>query len=369
MGKKLKIGIITHHYIKNYGAFLQAFALQETIKQIDPNADVEIINYINMKHYYSKLRPLLISKPQSKNLFIEFKISIENKKKILQYYKAKKYLNISARCHTSEDVNKRDYDVIFIGSDEVWDIYSVGCDKIKFAIGLHCSNVVSYAPSVGKFKANQELPRFVSEGIKNFKKVSVRDIQTRDMITPFYSGNIESVLDPTFLYDFHKIIKSMKGPIYPPYILIYQCELDAEQINLLKEFTKREGLTIIGAGHYKDWFDKSIINISPFEWVKLFSQSSYVVTGTFHGVIFAIKSKVKFIAYPTLPNRIEKIKSLFDILDLRKNLLDKENKCKICDYMIQNVDYINVYKIIQMHKHKSINYIKNCIVDSRWEDN
>lgn len=55
MEKKPLIGIITHHYIKNYGAFLQAYALQETLKILYPFSEVEIINYINRKHYFTKI--------------------------------------------------------------------------------------------------------------------------------------------------------------------------------------------------------------------------------------------------------------------------------------------------------------------------
>ena len=47
----MKIGILTHQYINNYGAFLQAWALREAVKEMFPNEEVEIINYINRKHF------------------------------------------------------------------------------------------------------------------------------------------------------------------------------------------------------------------------------------------------------------------------------------------------------------------------------
>ena len=46
----MKIGILTHHYIINYGAFLQAFALQEYLKKAYPKAKILLINYVNRKH-------------------------------------------------------------------------------------------------------------------------------------------------------------------------------------------------------------------------------------------------------------------------------------------------------------------------------
>ena len=41
-----KIGILTHHYIHNYGAFLQGYALQETIKRLYPEDKVYMINFV-----------------------------------------------------------------------------------------------------------------------------------------------------------------------------------------------------------------------------------------------------------------------------------------------------------------------------------
>ena len=47
----MKIGILTHQYVSNYGAFLQAYALSEAIAREYPDDSVEIIDYINLKHF------------------------------------------------------------------------------------------------------------------------------------------------------------------------------------------------------------------------------------------------------------------------------------------------------------------------------
>lgn len=44
----MKIGILTHQYIDNYGAFLQAYALREAMTKAFPEDQVEIINCINV---------------------------------------------------------------------------------------------------------------------------------------------------------------------------------------------------------------------------------------------------------------------------------------------------------------------------------
>lgn len=358
----MKIGIITHHYIKNYGAFLQAYALQQTLMDIYPNAQVEIINYINFKHYFSNLRPLMISKPQSSNTIKAMKIFFENKKQLLQFIKAKKDLNISSYYRNADDINKKNYDYIIIGSDEVWNINSVSFDEIKFAVDLSCLNIISYAPSVGNIKPNQELPTSIPNGLKKFKNISVRDNQTLDMVKRFYDGNIRMVLDPTFLYDFSSESKSVEMHKYSPYILVYQCTLDVEQISLLKKFADGNELQIIGAGCHQDWFDKSLINISPFQWISLFNNACYIITGTFHGTIFSIKAKKRFIAYPTLPNRVEKIQSLLNLFGLKKQLVSKENKNNLCGSLVNEIDYNMVFQRINELKQSSINFLNESLV-------
>lgn len=43
----MKIGILTHQYIDNYGAFLQAVCLKRSMAKAFPEDQVEIINCIN----------------------------------------------------------------------------------------------------------------------------------------------------------------------------------------------------------------------------------------------------------------------------------------------------------------------------------
>ena len=47
----MRIGILTHHYVKNYGAFLQMKGMYETLQRLYPEAEVRVINYVNQKHW------------------------------------------------------------------------------------------------------------------------------------------------------------------------------------------------------------------------------------------------------------------------------------------------------------------------------
>lgn len=361
MEEKLRIGIITHHYIKNYGAFLQAYALQEALLSILPGIEVEIINYVNKKHYFKNLRPFLISRPRSKNCIRALRLFVDEKKKLRQYYMAYRKLNISLKCRNARAINKMKYDTIIIGSDEVWNFNTVGVDPIKFTIGLKCNNIIAYAPSVGSVGGRHKLPDYIPKGIENFKMISVRDDQTKNFVKNIYKGNIVKVLDPTLLYDFDEELSKINIKDLTAYILIYQCELDQIQKKLIKEFARINNLIIIGAGYHEDWFDKSLIDISPFEWAQLFYEAKYVITGTFHGTIFAIKSKAKFVAYPTLPNRVEKVDSLLRQFGLRSQIVNQENKDEICNKIINDIDYDTVYQEIDILRQKSIDFLTKSV--------
>ena len=47
----MRIGILTHHYVKNYGAFLQMKAMYETLRRLYPKAEIVVVNYVNPRHW------------------------------------------------------------------------------------------------------------------------------------------------------------------------------------------------------------------------------------------------------------------------------------------------------------------------------
>ena len=79
----MKVGIITFHKAINYGAILQAFALQSAVKKLNSHIDVEIINYIPPK--FVKVNQIIKLK-SGKRMFLESVLIAP------YFYKRKKYL-------------------------------------------------------------------------------------------------------------------------------------------------------------------------------------------------------------------------------------------------------------------------------------
>lgn len=89
----------------------------------------------------------------------------------------------------------------------------------------------------------------------------------------------------------------------------------------VRDYAKKHDLIIVGAGCSDLWFDKSLINIDPFEWVGLFRNAKIVLTGTFHGTVFASKYRRNFISYPTSVNRMNKVQSYLRQIGLEDRMI------------------------------------------------
>lgn len=350
----MRIGILTHHYIKNYGAFLQVYALQETLKKEFPNDDVYVINYINRKHLFVNIAGWYRFNPKKDSIKKYFqKITIPSLFSKIE----KEYLNTSKKVYNVRQVNELNFDAIIIGSDEVWHYGDKkSYDPIKFGLDLTCKNVITYAPSMGGANIN-EASNEVIEGLKNIKAFSARDNSAEEFVKKYTNKKCTRVLDPTLLYEFpeysSKIVDRLKKERY---LLMYYC--DGLPDDLKKEilnYAQEHNLKIYGAGEYKKWFDDFPININPFEWIEMFRNAEVIFTGTFHGTIFSLKSQKQFFNYLSNPSRIKKVNSLLSEFKISDRIIKDKLESK------ENIDYTVINKIIEENRLRSVEYLEKSI--------
>ena len=112
-----KVGILTFHYVDNYGAVLQAYALRKKINEL-PECRAEIINYVPSGFEYElygngeKYRAMLQKKRQSFEAFLS------------------KYCGVNTPIISS--VEDSGYDYYCVGSDQVWNSGYCNMDKAFF---------------------------------------------------------------------------------------------------------------------------------------------------------------------------------------------------------------------------------------------
>ncbi|WP_026659664.1 polysaccharide pyruvyl transferase family protein [Butyrivibrio sp. AC2005] len=352
----MKIGILTHQYINNYGAFLQAYALHQAISNIFPEDIVEIIDYVNVKHFiinaggwfrYYKDREnpaCWLQKTKLPHTFAKARNS---------------HMVLSRRVFNAKQINALNYDCIVVGSDEVWNFKDSKANAaIKFGDGLKCKNLIAYAPSVGKTEANEILPAYVENGIRKFKAISARDDLTYELGKRITGIEPTRVLDPTFLGSFPKDKLVVKNK---PYILFYYCEkLPKNIIEQIFKYAREHDLAVYGAGECDKRYSEISVNLKPFEWVEMFRNAEFVFTGTFHGAVFSILNKRQFKVYLTNESRIKKVGALLTELGICNREID-DNYTFDLDKQSNEIDYEKVYEVINSKREISKNYLRKAI--------
>ena len=357
----MKIGILTHHYISNYGAFLQAWSLQKTVSDLFPEDEVFIINYLNLKHFIINAAGWFRFYRNRENLIcwldkirLPFTFARARKKNML----------LTKVCYNAKQINDLNLDCIIVGSDEVWNFKdSKGNSALKFGKGIDCKNIIAYAPSVGQTDYFESLPEYVTEGIKKFSVISARDQMTSEMVEAIIGSKPTKVLDPTFLVDFPRAVSRIKKP----YILFYYCEKLPQNIKShIFDYAKNKGLDVFGAGECDRKYSAIPVNLDPFEWVEMFRNAEYVFTGTFHGVVFSILNRKPFNVYLTNQSRIKKVNALLSDLEIYDREIKEDYKFDL-DKMKTEIDYQNAFKIIAKKKNISMSFIKTAIKNQEWK--
>ena len=158
----MKCAIVTVFYNTNYGAVLQAYALSKTIEKLT-NSECYLIDYRREK-IRNMFRFSLFDVGMDGKIRITFdslkrtvKQCINPKGTIIRFKKfedfRKEHMSISDEVYYKrEQINFKDINILFLGSDQIWnpDI-TQGFDDVYFG-KLNNSSVftVSYAASLGK---------------------------------------------------------------------------------------------------------------------------------------------------------------------------------------------------------------------------
>lgn len=285
----MKVGIITFNRAHNYGAVLQCYALQTTIKKL--GHDVEVINYKQpfTEHVYSafSLKRLFSLRRHPKS-FVKYLITIPQRLKLKSIYARfrKKYLNESIE---SDSTFEKDYDIYVVGSDQLWTKSCLGGDFDNVYLGLFQrpkdSRLIAYAISA----TTSSLEDLLSDSsrnscIKGFNSLSVREECMKELLD---NNQIDSHvdLDPTLLLeetDWHKLVspysKFGDGYILVYYVLRYGKGVHEKMLQHAHKMARMYKCKVV---------DLTYKNCEVSDFVTAFKYARCVITSSFHGVVFS----------------------------------------------------------------------------------
>ncbi|WP_461202966.1 polysaccharide pyruvyl transferase family protein [Enterococcus sp. N342-3-1-2] len=362
----MKIGILTFQNATNYGAILQAYALQKSIESLNLNYQVEIIDY-RQKQLEKQYSPTFFDKSSGLKGIIRFTLYFPlkfRKKKIFNKF-INENINLSKKFLTKYQIDS--YDCFFVGSDQVWNLEITKNDSaylLDFVENNNDIKKIAYAASIGKNDLKDNEISLFEKYIPLFDKISVREGYLKKIINKFTIVEVEEVLDPTLLLNANRWleitdINKYKGQ---KFLLVYALEDNLEMRKVITRISEKLDLEVIeliksGDSFANKFFPRTIF--SPQDFLSLFYNATYVVTNSFHGTAFSVIFEKNFITVPHT-TRGSRMINLLNMCDLSDRLVTKFDEDSI-NNLVSNPDFKNCKKSLDYMRALSLDFIKDCL--------
>ena len=319
----MKIGILTFFNANNYGAVLQAYALQKKTAQI--LGESECIDYkceaIDKVHRIRKLDLKLGLKRNLKNLAW----NSLNKPRFKAFAPFREAIPHSEPYNkeTIAQANNR-YDAFITGSDQVFNLELTGEDTAYYLdFADNGKKRFSYAASMGQyFERCEDVYR---EKMSAFDLLSFREENMTDKVRERLGLDCCTVPDPVFLYSGEewKKLLSIKQNNNEKYIAVYALFGSAELFRSAEKLARENGcklFVITKIGRPRVNADKIIRNAGPKVFVELIANAEYVLSDSFHGTAFSMLLEKQF--YTALPPKAtDRITGLLKTDALKKRII------------------------------------------------
>lgn len=353
----MKIGILTFPNSPSFGASLQMLGLYDALR--DLGHDVEIINYKNT--YMSEKKHLVNRNSNKVKNFMISLLDIPSKIKFKTFENCMLFYPKTTLCEKDNllDISNR-YDYLICGSDQVWNPYITGEDlHYFFDFCIDNKKKISYAASFGVNELDNAYSKKVRNELIKFKSISVREERGVEIVKNMVGNKCKLVLDPTMLLTkevWQSKEKAVSG-LPSKYIVKFIFNYDKKVEQYISELSKKTGLPIITIGGTivsKFKSDRFTGPIGPDEWLYVLDHADYIVTDSFHGAAFSIIfNKQLFVSLASATN--SRLKTLMKTFDLENNIIQN-------NYSINEIDYRDVEKIMNVKRNNSLDFLRNSIV-------
>ena len=339
------VRILTFHSAYSYGAVLQTYALYKYLS--DHYTDVRVVDF---RPDYFTLRPMW-NRPKTWVLCFRF---------CFRRNKIKYTKKISA-----EELRHKTplADVYIIGSDQVWNpSITQSVQDIYFGDFIPKSiNKVSYAASFGRMNFSQEEIGNIKRFIHDFKAVSVREESAVELCDQVLGIKAKCVLDPTFLIeDYTPLFHAGK---IKNELAIFVLNNDSNEVfNSVSTIAEKMSLKpkVINKNKPLKGF-KTIAFPSIPCFLKEIYNSRFVVTNSFHGLVFSIIFNKQFVFVSTNPQNVTRAKNILEKLNLMDRLFYSYEDLVQSSVWENSIDYNKVNSYLVELRHQSIRFLKENI--------
>lgn len=206
----------------------------------------------------------------------------------------------------------------------------------------------------------QCLEKFLSL-IQNIDYISVRGDTTADYLSNLTGRDVVSCCDPTLLLDIEewdKLISPEQQSV--PYLLVYVIYAVPENypgFSYAQELADKMNLPIKYIGYHFENGKPTFSTVSISEFLESFKNASFVITNTFHGVMFSLIYRRNFYVF-TPHNSPTRIVDILSTAGLSERLIHSVDEARL---LSSEIDYSIPNKKIEQFRATSLNWLKNAL--------
>lgn len=352
--------------VRNYGSFLQAYALKSTLVSFGHQCEFIDVEPGTILPGYERNLKYFIKK--AFNRYFNWGVlrtlgTLGKRLKVNKLYHErfdKEFMEeLGVYKHTFTN-----YDVVVIGSDEVFNFNQntfYGFSTQLFGDVKNAKKVISYAGTFGTTTLDIIDKCGVREEVVNamgkMTAISVRDANSFNVVKNLLGKEPTLNVDPVLIFDYKKYAIEPKEK---DYIVVYSYPNrfnGKEEVNAIRQFAKQKRKKLISICFYFPWCDETVIP-HPFEVLGYMKNADYIVTDTFHGSVMSMKFNKQFVALVRDSN-MQKLTSLLNQFGLSDRICKSPKE--VVNRMEGPIDYKEVNAKIEMETNKAIKYLKSSL--------
>ncbi len=382
-----KLGICVCYQHRNYGSQLQSYATTAELKR--RGIDFEIIRYqkkitpsLLFKFIPNLLDPVFINdriiENYQKKLVLKLHPALKQnndiRNKAFDSFSKTRFQNLSPVYYGYQELREqaRKYTAVMVGSDQLWSPSGINSDFYNLMFAPDGAVKISYAASFGVSQIKPKYKKKYKTFLNRLQYISVRENSGKQIVESLSSNKAEVTVDPVLLLDAQQWLEEIPdNRLYnEPYIFAYFLGKTPEYREAVNKFAKKKGLKIVSEPHMdtynkadKNFGDYNPYNVGPAEFVNLIRHAEYIFTDSFHGSVFSMLYKKKFMIFNRYSQDSATSKnSRIDSFCTNYMLEDRRYSNDIFA-VDRKIDYDCVLEKVNEHRQKSLKFLDAALSD------
>ena len=376
----MKIAIMTQPLGKNYGGIMQAWALQQVLKRmghepvtIDRQFPRRSLVYKIARLVYRATLWLLGKRVRTADMEQQLHIIQKNTTKFVE-----NNIVISVRLDSNKALKnyfrENLYKAVIVGSDQTWrpayspNIYNFFLDFIHRDDIKRIAYASSYGTDAWEFSRRQTAR--CAELAQKFDSISVRESSGVELCKTHLNIDAKAVLDPTLLLDrsdYESLISGNNEFAANGGLFTYILDSTPSKVEVEHLICQQTGFTSYSC-QPKHWLGTHVskkvedyILPSMTDWISSIASAEYVLTDSFHGMVFSIIFNKPFFVLSNHERGSTRFISLLSQVGLCERYIDLQNDYFAKTDFLKPIDYKEVNKKLSCIKLMSLELLESSL--------